>query len=68
MELWGSIPDQDHVREWKKIGEADTLEELRQMKEKEIEFWRSTSNYFRLRLEGSFKVMKDGETIERDFR
>lgn len=69
FELWANVPDMDHVREWVKLGESEHLHELRKEKEKYIERWRQTSNYFRMREKGSFKVLdKDtGDAVERDF-
>lgn len=69
FELWANVPDMNHVREWVKLDESESLDELRQKKETYIQRWRDTSNYFRMRQKGSFMVKEKetGDAVERDF-
>ena len=57
--IMANVPDQDHTRTWVQIGTCTTLEEFDKIKEEYIESWRGTSNITRLRILGSWELVKE---------
>jgi hypothetical protein len=55
-EIWANVPDQDHIRDWVKIGECSNLYQYEKIRGEYIQRWEGTSNVMRLKEPGSFEV------------